>query len=260
MTSCLLTVDFDYFVREDPAWDWGHSEAHDPSVLNALWPTRYANLRARGVEPASLLRESPQTFWQRIRSAGFRLDEAQQLAVADSHAHGAPWCARFAARLGGPVPVFNFDAHHDLGYGPKKQLDAWARAGRAECGSWARDALQLRVASTYNIAYPEWRNELPEAFPRTLGTTLRRRVTQRTLRELEGAPANRRVAGVLLVRSASWTPPWLDDAWRSFVAEGAALTRCTPSPTGHIDPLADRGWAEGAQLADMLAGMFGGVR
>lgn len=181
MAKVLVTVDFDYFVPEDPAWDMGHQET--PLFLDMIWQSRGALIDKMKCDG------NQEGFWDRIGLRGF-----PKVFVTDSHTYGF----HVANRVGADHVVM-VDTHHDCWsirkgetFGCDNWLRTWLRQNRRRTALWHRP-LHSQFA-------------MPERCSRL---------------ELSGAdevrvePAD--VVGIHICRSGCWVPPWLDEDFIKFV-------------------------------------------
>ncbi len=79
----IISIDYDYFFKEDPLHDWAHGETQ--FLINDIWETRAAGFMAAG-EPLPGLTGNPGTFWKRIPAAR----PPKLMYVAESHNAKAP--------------------------------------------------------------------------------------------------------------------------------------------------------------------------
>lgn len=246
-TALVLSIDFDFFpwnggmahgvdcgtsdARTNPfLYDWGHSEAHPPALLDALWLVRRAAFSRAGtsIEAASAI--DPERgctpideFVATLRSTigGLSALGNAPAYLSESHAWGFPIVASHArpANL-----VVNFDAHHDLGYGPEVKDEA--KRGSATCGSWLFHVLDRGFAKRAIVVYPDWRDREPHE------AEWIRRIRDRVDFVTWSAwrrrgPLVGTVTAVHLARSGSWVPPHHDAEFlRLRDALGLARARC----------------------------------
>jgi hypothetical protein len=212
----FLSVDFDYFAREEDEWDWGHAEYTD-----LAWFTR-----VRHFEETSLERHAtphPRDFWTKLVEAGFSFDDCGTFSVADSHLWAAP---DFLDLAPGQVEIVNFDAHHDMGYKPWKELkQEWLDKGRVDCSNWLLGLLYAQPNLTASVVYPPWKGtrEVDEGGPPSWkNKALKGRFSygvysEELLKKLAGD-----VVGIFIAKSSAWMPPWHDQAFVDFVEDGAS--------------------------------------
>lgn len=193
----LLTIDFDFFVPEDPMWDMGHSES--PFFMNFIWHTR-ANrmdeMKTNGEEKG---------FWKRLQDA-FKF-ETDTIHVSESHLE--------AFHLTPPLGrIINIDRHHDV----------WEAVGnRVDCATWGLQAMRLRHAEGMTWVHPTdggFETTMAGDYMEMVPPRYRKRIEPMTLQEAMVRLDGTRIDAVHVCRSAAWTPPWLDGAFSKFVADG----------------------------------------
>lgn len=228
-----LSVDWDFFCREEPEWDWGHTETHVHRVLS--WDVRASTSLARGVDlrkETSLKHATPTPgrFWKSLRRLGFTFDGTSRLGIADSHRHAY----RFFAGAAGEVQIVHVDAHHDLFYSVDA-LDTSIEQDDPRCDDWHLLTL-LRGNIRSLVVYPPWKGlcEWERLMDNILSVdTANAWETHRTLRKMADAcvwgdpdvPATAGPVGaVFICRSSAWTPPWHDKAFNRFVREAEVTT------------------------------------
>lgn len=237
----LISIDWDFFfwngmqakesriavhpntkdTREVPAWlyfDWGHSESYPASLMEMIWPLRALAFKQVGLEMEQVANIRPELGCTTpgaflLALADRFLFNHAHLHTADSHAWGYPWSPTSGE-------IISFDAHCDLGYGDHKTID---------CASWLYHALKRHPQSTATIVYPDWRDmnqEWPghQEYPyiKKLGSRVRAVAWSDWLRE---RIVGEQVASILLVRSSSWTPPYLDPAFAAFARKIPCIRR-----------------------------------
>lgn len=203
----ILTIDFDFFVPEDPLWDLGHNESI--FFINHIWQIR-ANLmdvlKTNGAE---------KDFWKRLQECfEFKTDT---IYLSESHLE--------AFHLTPPVgQIINIDRHHDV----------WeAKGNRVQCDTWAFQAMRLRHAQGMKWVHPtdghfagveDYLAVVPEDF--------RDRVEPMTLDAMLERMKGTRIDTVHVCRSGAWTPPWLDKDFDEFLS--SAPMQCV-APVGALD-------------------------
>lgn len=223
--NAALSVDYDFFCREDPMWDWGHQET--PVFESGVaWWSRYRGLLLH--KETSQLKHAdvlPERFWDRISSV-FDLKNIERILLADSHRHAY---AFFEGATTQPDFVINIDAHHDfwpIERMPGVQAENWAAH---LYDKWAH-------ATKFVQVYPKWKDPAldgPTA-PRTpvierdLASFMK---SMGSMRKLNGGKI--RVRDLFICRSPSWVPPHLDKGLLKMIKQ---IT--------DMNPLAEQGFAE----------------
>jgi hypothetical protein len=243
--SCWLSLDFDFFCREEEQWDWGHSERW--SVSDALWIFRAVDHSIRGgdlFEETSMERYSdaaPEEFPGVLQSAGFRFAPRFPVVVADSH--------RFAfLHAADGSHILQFDAHHDMGYGVSREC--LLKRNVVDCGDWMFHVLRLHSKVTMTQIYPTWKGlaEIEESIPEAPVRSFARRTRFGLFSEDLLRREARRIDGVFLAKSSSWSPPWHDFRFVALVdrfrAAGGVIATPHKDQEGGLDPLRVRSFSK----------------
>lgn len=213
MTRTVLSVDWDFFVREDPLWDWSHGE--DEFYRDTIWAFRemvFAGDMRSEMDPSQHAYPLPTDFWRRL---GLVLTGAK-VVVADSHR----WAYDVFGPYGNtvePLSVLHLDAHADLGY---HQTTAALKAENdPEAGSWLFHTLRDSPRSVVHIYYPRWKGfaELEGDTLPWLSTEVAKRVMPHIF--MPTTTLSGSVDTVFVARSGGWSPPWLDQAFMAFVQD-----------------------------------------
>ena len=189
----ILSVDWDYFFPCMDNYDWCHNERS--FMLDLVWSTRVGafDLLTKQKAIETLIPTGYQDFWDKMKFAF-----PMQLFIAETHAdlyHILSGC--------GPVAIWNFDAHHDLGYGSHNEV--------LECGNWASHLLKEGRMHEYHLVYPEWRKGVPETKSEHMTRSQKRVNVHYEIPKLPMFNA------VFICRSSAWTPPWRDNHWMKFL-------------------------------------------
>lgn len=209
-----LSIDFDFFIREDPLWDFGHSEVEGPMgafFLTTLWDVRYSTINL--YEETDILKYAdfrPQAIFTSLQRKGVWLSDKAHAGFAESHKEALPF---FRGALNPPDVFINVDAHHDLYSDPEGRT--------ANCGNWLT-ALYDQWSShgtRFLQLYPRWKNM------RNDGTPVRP-IEMTTFKKWEGfKDAAYLIRNVFFCRSGAWVPPHHDDAYFATVSMIAQLAR-----------------------------------
>ncbi len=220
MKTIWLTVDWDFFQEERVEWDWSHAE-RGKMYSELVWPTR-AFFGGEDIRPITHPnRHAPgyADFWKLLERADF--NAAQEIAVAGSHAMAWPYFHRLSGD-GVPDELWNFDAHHDLGYTRLQTLRSWVKEEKAEAGSWGFALLKKFRALRYRHIRPRWRDLNAEPTPWIGEASVAKRVTRISASEFVAEPV--RVTGIFIAKSEAWSPPWNDGYFTEFLEAGAEAT------------------------------------
>lgn len=251
-TNVWLSVDWDYFCREDPSWDFAHAELPDYNDL--LWGMRAHQFSEMGLDlmdEMSLRHSSPHpaTFWLKLRELGYSFGNVKAVVVADSH----QWAHKMFRRasLEGPslqdTRLVNFDAHHDLTYDISR-FEQEVVDERVTCENWLLMSHISQIGLKSLIVYPEWKGlrEWDKSFTRypELDRAVRLYTKPCVWPSSDVKDAAGDVELVYLCRSSAWSPPWHDQAFLDFAYDLQQLTQvplATPfTALEGIDPLAVR--------------------
>jgi hypothetical protein len=255
-SNIWLSIDWDYFTREMPEWDFGHAESPDFNGL--LWDMRVRQFHQMGqslMEETSLKYASPHPadFWKRLRRLGYKFDNVQAIVLADSHQYAYQMFRRSA--LEGPAlsdtRLVHFDAHHDLTYNMAR-FEGEAGRGEVSCENWLLMTHLAQPSLKSLIVYPEWKGmsdwnvtfgQHYERYP-ALKKALDRYTKPCVWPSNLVTEAAGEVELVYLCRSSAWTPPWHDEAFVSFADDLQKMTQVpliTPFvEVEKIDPLSPR--------------------
>lgn len=194
----LLSVDWDFFFptdRSSQLYDWGHSEKM-PFLMGPVWVSRAAGFLQQGMALPRC--HGWERFWER-----FRFQRGAVLYYAESHAQAIHLLVR--SRVSGRV--VNFDAHHDLGYGPNG-IKGLLVSGRADCANWLA-AYSILLGNQADVVLPPWQGETElNDVPRRQGVSARID---------DGSNVQVPFGTIMVARSGSWTPSWCDDDFQTFI-------------------------------------------
>ncbi len=229
----LLSVDWDFFFLEgDPdtadnfvLCDWGRRET--PLFITGLWEHRAAAFYDYQL-PLPGLSGEQENFWSR-----FQFHPHAKLYTSESH------CDIVQKEFDMTREVWNFDAHHDLGYSTESILSLLTQ-GRVDCSNWGIHYAFHPVSAWYHVVYPRWKTWADEVEPVSVlrrmwkeatVESVERRVT--LLMDSESVATNTPVFDAVFVcRSGAWVPPWnnMDDAYLRFLDDCPVQNRVELRP------------------------------
>ena len=216
----ILSIDWDFFIKEDPMLDMGHRE--DGFFLNGMWEIREATWH-EPVEKTLPMVEKPLVVALVLRDR-FSVNEHTQAATAESHAPIFDWAKKIAGD--DKLEIINVDAHHDISYK--------TGFGVADCGNWAGRLMAEGVLKNYTIIYPDWRVKHPETSkmadllkipPKKLLVNISVWYWQ------DWVDQNRKVKpidGIYVCRSGCWTPPCYDEKFNDFCKVMTGIPKALP--------------------------------
>jgi hypothetical protein len=81
----ILSIDFDFFVREKLEYDWGHRE--NGLFIGPIWPIRAMQLLSQGIDPLKDvgLVEDPLELPNNLENLGWKFWKGSRLSIAESH-------------------------------------------------------------------------------------------------------------------------------------------------------------------------------
>lgn len=205
-----VSVDFDFFVREEPLWDFGHSE--NGLFLHLAWATRYSSIDLYSeTNPVVYADFQPTTeaLKTALVSKNILTTPKGQAGVADSHSYAYSFFAD--ARGGPPDALINIDAHHDI-------FDIH-RPGVVDCSNWLAELIKKWPNTRFLQLYPKWKDaELdgPGA------AAVAGRLEQLKWADWSGFTKQHKLRNLFICRSGAWVPPHLDPQFVGFV-DGVGL-------------------------------------
>jgi hypothetical protein len=250
----ILNIDFDYFVREMPNWDWQHAE-FGGGLVDMLWWTR---AQAFLMRKQDVLQETgfhhvtpePHNFIETLKSAGFTFEPGLPIVASGSHVFAYFQIVQWMREGMYFGKILSFDAHHDMGYHSEKELRHLFDIGRIDCADWQYHLLRrYRMLEGFQI-YPGWKGDRETRSGRCSWKT-RPSLKQRfdtgvfsfdLLKQHAG-----HVSAIYLAKSEAWTPPWHDHVVAEFshsMASEFETEVSTPFVKSHRerDPLVVREW------------------
>jgi hypothetical protein len=282
VTKTWLSIDFDFFIRSLPEWDWGHAESGLFAAMgSALWAFRAQSFLQNGFdlreETSTELHANPKPheFWTELQGLGYDFSETAFYFVADSHAAAGPLFVEIARRGDGPADlIINFDAHHDLGYHGFEHTYEMVKQGRCACDTWLCFLLCEYPELQARIVMPDWMRDDVTAQKRSVHKNLPRSMWPRVKVGAFTTPSGRvsqvvrkpgeqlDVQAVFVCRSSSWVPPWHDEEFVAFVEDGEDVVNLAVIEpfAGHdlLPPLEVRefSWKAVEQMNEQISAMM----
>lgn len=257
--ASFVSIDWDFFIphgmfkesiklpkhnAEMPGmlvYDWQMSEERSSIFEGAIWETRAHNFTNWGLDIEKLL-EPPLSVEDFAAQVTARMDDYSSPMAwhADSHAWGAI-LSRDLAKEFGPLHVFNFDAHHDLGYNGKDSLHEYRTTSNLACDNWALIGLHEGWISDYTLVYPDWLG-MNEWVRKPHLDKYKGRIHRTTWGKWKGEIEE--PEGMFFCRSSSWTPPWLDSGFQALIEEFgyADCLTCAQDFKAPYDTCHEREW------------------
>lgn len=186
-----LSIDFDFFIREDIEWDWGHRE--DTLFLNTIWPVRYANnvMDIRKETDVDKFADfHPIKILPNLKEKGFDISKTKELFLCESH---LGIVQSFDNDKIDADILISLDAHHDAW--DKKEVD---------CGSWLNHFMKKKLYRKAIVVYPKWKDKRDD------GKKLPKRDDVGIVYWHDFPKVNYEVQRIFLCRSGCWVPPHHD--------------------------------------------------
>lgn len=192
-----LSIDFDFWARELPEWDLGHSE--NSVIMNSpiVWISRYLHIDLqKECDIGTYADFEPNDVINRLDEKGIRIIKNTTLGIADSHKFAYNYFNRMKDNLD---LIINLDAHHDSWSIP----DKWV-AQDVDCGNWVT---ALGIENMW--VYPTWKD--PQTMPEPI--SVKHRYAWKDFNFTD----NNIVMAIFLCRSSAWVPPHLDNDFGDLV-------------------------------------------
>lgn len=207
----LLSIDFDYFIREKIIWDFGHSEERPGLFGDVVWQIRYSNVDLyEETDPEKYADFDPTYILKKLREKKININSKTQLCLAESHEKAYS----FFANGGKPKLLIHIDAHHDM-----------FTKGTLNCGNWLYHLLNKFPDMKVFFIYPKW--SLDESWiDRKKEIKKTKPLKWMTYDKLP--VINEHVDKLFICRSGIWTPPHHDKLFQMMVETIAYFSGITP--------------------------------
>jgi hypothetical protein len=234
-----LTIDFDFFIREDPDWDFGHAESM--FFLTTLWNLRYADHDLqKGSDIGTFADFKPIQIMEKLREKGFRFSKNTKFSIGESH---AGIIKAFDGKNHAEM-LINIDAHHDFfGEIENKCLpngNSKVQAGIIidkyiiNAGNWLNYFHDKKFYKNVLIIYPKWKEIGNDGNTKNL--------PYKILKWDDLPKDDYEIQGIYICRSGCWVAPHHDEDFKMFATllslncnKGRGYTLI-----GEIDPMIER--------------------
>ena len=190
-----LSIDFDFFVREEGVWDWGHKES--TFFLNDIWPIRSLAMDIEKETDLKYADFDPITILPHLKDKGLKLDGRTKLWLCESHA-GMIHIPNLTGNL------IMMDAHHDL-WGTRFRDDNYIETADIGCGNWLSYLIQEGRVKNATLVFPGWQEQS------MIEDAVKRNKNGSVVRWQDFVGGNYVVANVFVCRSGCWVPPHHDE-------------------------------------------------
>lgn len=197
-----LSIDWDYFIPEDPMLDMGHNET--ALFMQHIWDIRAASFLSRGIDYKEQIKTNgkEKTFWEAI-SKIFDISNANCILT---ESHVSMYYLASGAKI---TEIYSFDAHADLSYGNLGE--------KIDYGNWLGSLVIESILKRGYIVLSDESNEKQSDYQKLF----RDKRFQDTIRfinlnDIKNQP-KKEIKIVHICRSGAWCPSWLDNAFFEFV-------------------------------------------
>lgn len=206
----VLSIDWDYFVEENPMLDWGHQEVM--LFLEEMWKIRRIGIR---LNPDKSISSEVKDLTKLVPFRGHEssitnlacLNSPHDVFVAESHL-----TILQAIKETKNLEIINVDAHHDIHYGKPCCVNT---DKEPDCGCWGSHLIHKGQVKSWLQVYPEWRKKYPESYGQQKKYTLEHEVKFDAI--YGTVPYKwRKVDMVFVCRSGCWVPPEYDIRFSFF--------------------------------------------
>lgn len=195
----LLSIDYDFFIREEPAWDFGHNETNS-IFMDTAWLARYLSVDLyKETDIKKYADFLPEQIINKLEWLGFKLNKPS-IIVADSH----KYAFEVVKSLKG-CQVFNFDAHHDC----------YEDTPKISCANWLGRSIISKYASKVTWVLPSWLRRLYSGIYKILKISLveGKFFDNLNKNEFKGI----KIDTIFICRSGCWVPPHHDSEFFRMV-------------------------------------------
>lgn len=211
----LLTIDWDFFFREDPDWLWEHST--HPLHSSMIWYMRYIDFKLRLKKDLTEEFRADEKLIGNIRwmiDNHFQLSSDCMLHIDDDHNRA------YEILNENPeiTEVICFDAHWDINYLKGILLQNQKVMPENWLGKWLLENKRRKaivVYSPYTIEGKDHHELLPKAIKRQLKLI--------KYEDFDAEEFEREVSILHFCRSPQWTPPWSDAKFLDLINEFARM-------------------------------------
>lgn len=229
----LISIDFDFFIRENPIWDFGHSE--DNKEFNtSVWKYRYFSVDLYNETDINVYADfNPINIISKLKWLGFKLNKPK-IVISDSHQY-----IYKEIKILGDCNLINFDAHHDC----------WIERGEVNCANWLSKSFLSSKVKKITWVTPSWCKEFYKYlyFPNNFINLAEIKISKNCkkvgekIKFLKNFPEcyitqvycdelkrnhfkNKEINVIFLCKSGSWVPPHHDLSFKKTVNKLQSIT------------------------------------
>jgi hypothetical protein len=187
-----LSIDFDYWSFEDPAWDFGHSEVNPLFKTSSMWAVRYLHIDLIKETALDKTDFHPNEIIKQLKLKGLNIVNGITLAMADSHRHAYDFFSKNGAEIDA---ILHIDAHHDCW--------PYEEKNKPDCGNWL-----TALGKEVNWIIPKWKNIEADAAP---SISINKYLWDSFQLDIPNV-----IVAAFICRSSAWVPPHLDEVYAEF--------------------------------------------
>lgn len=201
----VLSIDFDFFIEENPQFDIGHQETD--LFLTSMWDIRRVSYSLEGKKIISKVIDLREKFpfrgcFDDILDIKCLFSGNYRIATAESHLAILKILSDME-----DIELINIDAHHDLHYGRPA-----IKREECSCGNWGSYLIENGQVKSWTQIYPSWRKKYSENNKGIFAYA--RKKLGKKFKVQTGEPSKliswEKVDIVFLCRSGCWVPPEYD--------------------------------------------------
>ena len=207
----VISIDTDFFCRELPEWDFGHSEKSGLFATDIIWNTRYSYLPLHKEMNIKFADCTPKGLFERFKAVGLKIDKNTLIAAGWSHSFAYEVFRHFNFDW-----LYNFDAHHDC----------WDAGKEVDCANWV-----TKLGAYKRKQKPPSRLQYAWMFPKWLDTSLFGELPDEGIYPVS-LPSfekldflkNKEVVAIYIAQSPAWVAPHCDIIFHELVKEAQIAT------------------------------------
>ena len=224
-----LSIDFDFFIREEPIWDFGHRETMLFLNVNPLWILRYSQYDlVKETDIKTFADFEPFNIKLKLEEKGFKITRQTECFVSESHA------GIVALKKNSSEMLISIDAHHDM-FGESKGDGVVIDGHKIDCGNWLNYFHDVGLYKNALVVYPKWKNKEDDTDDKKL------KFPFPIVKWSDLPKGDYEVQRIFICRSGCWVAPHHDEEFKmlAFILSMNCKNR-SYSIIGEIDPMIER--------------------
>jgi hypothetical protein len=237
-----LSIDFDFFIKEDIMWDFGHKESMFFLNFDPLWAIRYSEHDlVKETDIKTFADFNPMDIKAKLEEKGFKITRATECFISESHA------GIVALEKNSSEMIINIDAHHDM-FGEAKADGVLVNGYKVDCGNWLNYFHDKGFYKNALIVYPKWKDI-------ELDVDGDKKIPYPIVKWEDLPKGDYEVQRIFICRSGCWVAPHHDETFQllAFILSMNCKNR-SYTLIGEIDPLTARpiNWENVKQLKEQV--------